>query len=498
MARRRVYAGGKPTPLQEMQFAGMPARVFVKREDLGPIMAYKWRGAYNRMAMLDATERAHGVVAASAGNHAQGVARAALALGTKAKIFMPRSTPLMKQTAVRRHGGEAVEVVLTGDTYDAAAEAAMKDAVDSGRTFIHPYDDLAVMGGQGTLADEVVMSGDGPFTHAYVQIGGGGMAAATACWLKRYFPGIRLIGVEGVEQASMKAAVVAGQPVDLDYLDVFCDGTAVRRAGDLTFQLCRELIDEFITVTNDEVCAAVRQLWEASRVIPETAGAMGLAGAMQQAAGLGPDDRVLVVLCGANMDFSQLVTIARHGGGAGSRKFIRFPMAEQRGALIRVLRGLPPAVNIFDVQYGKTGDAVSHPVLGLQAAAVDFDGMDAYFSSLEIAHEEVTAQDDVDYRIINYAPALFSNPLFVRIEFPERPGAFLAFMEGIADVANLCYFNYTNTGERVGRALVGMEADSPALQDMLRVRLRGMIATPTGPIRAFREVAPQALARILG
>lgn len=498
MARRRVYAAGQPTPLQEMQIPGLRAKVFVKREDLGPIQAYKWRGAYNRMAMLTDAERAAGVVTASAGNHAQGVARAAHLLGTKARIYMPRSTPLMKQKAVARHGGEAVEIILTGDSYDAASAAARADAATSGCVYVHAYDDLAVMGGQGTLADEVVMSGHGPFTHVYLQIGGGGLAAATACWLKRYYPGIHAIGVEGVEQASMKAAIAADQPVELDYLDVFCDGTAVRKAGDLTFPLCRELIDEVITVSNDEVCAAVRKLWEASRAIPEPAGAMGLAGALQQASRLDPDDRVLVILCGANMDFSQLAHIARRGGGAGARKWIRFPMPEEQGALVRVLRGLPPKVDIFDVQYGKTGEMVSHPVLGLQAGEDEFAAMDAYFDSIGIAHEEVTTSDDVDYRIINYSPALFASPLFVRIEFPERPGAFLGFMERVADLANLCYFNYANTGERVGRALVGMEAGNEAGLAELRARLAAMAATHDGPIRACREVAPDALARILG
>jgi len=496
LARQRVYAAGSPTPLQALELLGLDAEVWVKREDLGPINAYKWRGAYNYLAAMDRRELAGGVVCASAGNHAQGVAMAAAMLDVSAKIFMPRSTPEMKQTAVWRHGAGKVEVVLTGDTYDQAAAAAVQEAVAGGMVFVHPYDDLAVMGGQGTLADEVVMSGRGDFTHAYLQIGGGGMAAATGCWLKRYYPGIRIVGVEGVDQASMRAAVRAGGPVDLDYLDVFCDGTAVRRAGDLTWQLCRDLVDEFVVVTNNEVCSAIRVLWEARRVIPEPAGAMGLAGLMRKLGEHKAGDRILVVLCGANMDFSQLGFIARHGGiGSQLRRFLRFQMPEQRGSLVQVLKGLPERVNVFDVQYGKTGERYSHPVIGLQAPAEDFASMEVYFRELGIAHEDVTSEADVDYRVINYSPELFAHPLFVHIEFPERPGAFLAFMEMVKDKVNLCYFNYAYSGERVGRALVGMEfADAGD-----RAEVQGRIAGYVGEvIRACREVTPETMRRIMG
>ncbi|QQL45729.1 pyridoxal-phosphate dependent enzyme [Sulfuriroseicoccus oceanibius] len=496
MARQRVYAVGQPTPLQELEIPGIPARVFCKREDLGPIKAYKWRGAYNRMALLSKDELERGVVAASAGNHAQGVAIGAKVLGTRATIFMPRSTPGMKQQAVANYGGDAVDIRLVGDSYDEAAAAAKDLAALEGQTFIHPYDDVQVMGGQGTLADEIVMSGDGPFTHVFLQIGGGGMAAATACWLKRHFPGIKTIGVEGVDQASMKAAVAAGQPVELDYVDVFCDGTAVRKAGDLTFQICNEFIDEFVTVTNDEVCNSTRLLWEANRAIPEPAGALGLAAALNYSDQLTENDRVLVILCGANMDFSQLAFIARHGGsGPNSRRYVRIPLSEERGSLVQLLRGLPKNMNIVDVQHGKTGKSKSYPVIGLTGSAEDFTEMEAYFAQMGINHQDVTRSEDVDFRIINYSPDLFTHPLFVHIEFPERPGAFLAFMEQVRDRANLCYFNYAYSGERVGRALVGMEFESAEDRASVHAQLKNFV---NASIRAYREVSPSALERILG
>ncbi|MEM7699999.1 MAG: pyridoxal-phosphate dependent enzyme, partial [Verrucomicrobiota bacterium] len=300
VARQRVYAVGKPTPLHPISIPQVDAEVWVKREDLGPIKAYKWRGAYNAIASLDQESRAKGIVTASAGNHAQGVALAAAALSCEAVIFMPRSTPEVKQREVRRHGGAAVEIRLVGDTYDDAANAAWEWSEASGATFIHPYNELETMAGQGTLADELVMSGEGPFDRVYVAVGGGGLAASVACWLKRFWPDCEVIGVEGVDQASMTAAIAAGKPVELDYLDVFCDGTAVRKVGDQTFQLCRDRLDRTVLVSNEEVSDAIRILWEAGRIIPEPSGAMGLAAIVQDAAAgkFSAEERVLTIVCG--------------------------------------------------------------------------------------------------------------------------------------------------------------------------------------------------------
>jgi len=239
-ARERVYRFGQPTPLERLVFPGPGPEIWVKREDLSPIKAYKWRGACNRMAVLTPEEAARGVVTASAGNHAQGVALGAKQLGIRARIYMPRSTPRVKQEAVRHHGGDLVEIILAGDSYDDAVTAARADEQASGAVYLHAYDDLQVMAGQGTLADEVVLSGHGPFDAAFLQIGGGGMAAGVSCWLKTYWPEMELIGVEGEGQASMKAALEANEPVTLEKLDIFCDGTAVRKAGSIPFEICRD------------------------------------------------------------------------------------------------------------------------------------------------------------------------------------------------------------------------------------------------------------------
>ena len=351
MARQRVYAVASPTPLERVNLP-LDAQIYIKREDLSPIHAYKWRGAYNRMALLTPDERSAGVVCASAGNHAQGVALAASKLGVHARIYMPVSTPRMKQHEVRRHGGDHIEIVLIGDSYSEAASAALEYTAAQGLTFVHAYDDFATMGGQGTIADEVVMSGQGEFDVAYLQIGGGGMAAAVACWLRAYYPSIRIVGVEGVDQASMAAAVRAGKPVELDYVDVFCDGTAVKKAGALTYPLCAELIDEFITVTNEEVAAAIEALWNTCRCISEPAGAMGLAGLLKQAEQV-RGKKVLTILCGANVDFEQLAWISQHAGiGAERRKYYRFRMPETPGGLLHLLDNILEGINIIEVQYG--------------------------------------------------------------------------------------------------------------------------------------------------
>lgn len=489
MARQRVYEIGRPTPLEEIPL-DLPARVFLKREDLSPIHSYKWRGAYNRMATLDREERARGVIAASAGNHAQGVALAARKLGVDARVYMPNSTPRMKRLAVERHGGARVEIVFHGDSYDEAAERAREDVAESDRVYIHPYDDLRTMGGQGTLADEAVMSGDGPFDVAYLQIGGGGLAAAVACWLKAYYPRIHVVGVEGADQASMAAAVRAGRPVALDYVDVFCDGTAVKQAGDLTFPLCAELVDDFITVTNEEVCAAIQILWETRRCIPEPAGAMGLAGLMKQRDAL-TGKKVLSILCGANVDFGQLAWIARHAGiGAARRRYFRFEIGEGPGQLLQLLETAMEDVDIIEFQYGKVHPEKAWPVVGFEASPPELDLLGRRLRELGIPHEDVTSQEDVEFRIIRYEPSLFTHPTFITLEFPERTGALHDFLTGIPGNANLCYFNYVFTGEQVGRALLGFEFTSEEDKGAFEKTLRDSR-------HAYRKIDESVLKRVL-
>lgn len=460
MARQRVYAVGAPTPLELLHLPPVEAEVYIKREDISPVHSYKWRGAYNRMAALNPEEKARGVVTASAGNHAQGVALAAQKLGIDARIYMPVSAPRMKQHAVKHHGGHRVELILHGDQFDAAAARAHDDAARTGSAYIHPYDDFGTMGGQGTLADEVVMSGHGPFDVAYLQIGGGGMAAAVACWLKHYWPAIRVVGVEGVNQASMAAAVRAGRPVPLDYVDVFCDGTAVKQVGANTHALCAELVDDFITVTNEEVCSAIQYLWECRRVIAEPAGALGLAGLLKEAEAV-KGSKALCVLCGANLDFGQLPWIARHAGiGGGRRRYLRFEIGEKSGTILHLLDTVLEGVNIVEFQYGKMDETLAWPVIGFEANPLEWQLLERRLQEDGTKYEDVTSQADVEFRIIHYEPHLFRMPYFITLEFPERAGALHDFLQQLKGTANICYFNYTFTGELVGRALMGFEFES--------------------------------------
>ena len=491
-ARQRVYEVGQPTPLQKLD-AGNGENVFIKREDLSPIHAYKWRGAYYRMSLLSQDELSRGIVCASAGNHAQGVALAARKLATKATIFMPLSTPLMKQDAVRAIGGGAVEVLLRGDSYDAASAMALDFSRDESKTFIHPYDDLAVMAGQGTLADEVVMSGQGIFDIAYLQIGGGGMAAGVACWLKRYHPDIEIVGVEGVDQASMAAALAKGEPVELDYLDVFCDGTAVKKAGRLTSHFCEQLIDRFMTVTNEEVCAAIQLLWESHRLVPEPAGAMGLAAWMKEREQVG-SRKVLSIVCGANMDFSQLSWIVRHAGiGSAHRKYYRFHIEERPGSLLHLLDTFLESVNIIEFQHGIVGEKYAAPVIGIDAMPQEIELLERQLTKLGIDFEDATGDEDVEFRIIHYDASLIAHPYFIKIEFPERAGALHDFLQNSCKDASIVYFNYYYTGERVGRALIGFDFDNESAREAFRDRVNNQDTI----LRAVHEITESTMHRIV-
>jgi threonine dehydratase len=494
-ARERVYRVGQPTPLEELPLSPH-FETWIKREDLSPINAYKWRGAQNCTARMVEDGGARGVVAASAGNHAQGVALSARRLGVPACIFMPRSTPAMKQKAVRLHGGPDVEVRLVGDTYNEAAEAAHAHGERHGMVFIHAFDDLYTIAGQATIADEMILSGKGPFDLVFVQIGGGGLAAGVGTWLRLHYPHARIIGVEGDGQASMKASLAAGAPVTLPDVDRFCDGTAVTRPGDLTFALCREVLNEVLTVTNDEVCAAIQTLWELRRVIPEPSGAMGLAGLARFAEDR-PDEiagkRVAVILCGANMDFGKLTLIA--GGaavGAHTRRYFRFHIGEERGGLLRLLDHVPD-VNIAAFLYGKTDETRAWPVLAFQGTPGEIDPLHEQLAAHGLTFEEVTGHADIRYRVIPYNPGLFRDPLLLRVHFPERAGALRDFLRQASDVASICYFNYRYTGETIGRALMGFEFARP--ED--RAAFDRIIKDP-GSVVTCRPVEDEAVHRMLG
>jgi len=323
------------------------------------------------------------------------------------------------------------------------------------------------MAGQGTLADEVVLSGEGPFDAAFLQIGGGGMAAGVSCWLKTYWPEIELIGVEGEGQASMKAALSEGKPVVLDELDLFCDGTAVRKAGDLPWQICRETLDRIVTVSNQEVIQAMRVFWEGLRAVCEPSGALGLAAVLQERerwAG----KKVLVVLTGSNIDFQQLGIIAQSAGAdALTARTLRVRISERKGSMLELLDGYFAGLNIADFQYGKSDSLDAWPVFTLTGdtpeARSTLDQLPAKLDAAGVNWEELAGAVDVQFRAIPLRGDLLSFPLFLRLDFYERRGALHDFLDTvIRGHASFCYFNYRQSGERIGRALIGLDFESDA------------------------------------
>ncbi|MFK7851759.1 MAG: pyridoxal-phosphate dependent enzyme [Akkermansiaceae bacterium] len=467
LARERVYHFGKATPLEPLDLPSLNAEIWVKREDLSPIKAYKWRGAANRMANLSELDAVRGVVTASAGNHAQGVALAAKQLGIRARIYMPNSTPKIKQNAVLKLGGEYVSIHLSGDSYDESTKAALEDQASTQAVYIHAYDDLEVMAGQGTLADEVVLSGKGPFDLAYVQIGGGGMAAGVSTWLKTYWPDIEIVGVEAEGQASMKASLEKGELVTLEKVDLFCDGTAVKKPGTLPFEICKHSIDRMVTITNAQVTKAIRALWEGLRCISEPSGAMGLAAALSEKETL-TGKRVLVILCGANVDFLQIGRIAQSEGSfTRPNRTIRVSIPETPGTMLKLLDGCFAEVDITDFQYGKNHAKDAWPIFTLSTE--DPKTLEELSKKLDqggYTWKDITGATDVDFRAIPFRGDLVSNPAFLRLDFYERQGALHDFLvKQLTGNANLIYFNYRQSGERIGRALIGIDFPSPFERD---------------------------------
>lgn len=463
-ARERVYHFGQPTPLERLELPGDEpgAEVWVKREDLSAVKCYKWRGAGNRMALLTPAERVRGVATASAGNHAQGVALAAQKLGIKARIHMPKSTPRVKRDAVQRLGGEFVEMVFAGDSYDEAVASAREDEAVHGAIHVDAYDDLFVMAGQGTLADEIVLSGKGPFDAAYLQIGGGGMAAGVSNWLKTYWPKIDVVGVEAIGQDSMRAAVEAGKPVVLEKVDLFCDGTAVGKAGALPWEICRQTLSRIELVTNTEVSRAMRILWEQLRCISEPSGAMGLAAVLRERAALA-GKRVLLVITGANLDFLQLGLIAQSQGAAGGpTRTIRVRISEKMGSMLHLLDTCFADLNIAEFQYGKVDAEAAWPAFALGSEnAAALDALPRRLSAGGYEWEDATEDVDIKFRAISLRGDLFTAPLFLRLDFYERPGALRDFLNDvIRGNADLVYFNYRQSGERIGRALIGLDFEA--------------------------------------
>lgn len=459
----RVYDVAAETPLDSMprlsERLGRP--VSIKREDLQTVFSFKLRGAYNRMVQLPPEARSAGVIGASAGNHAQGLAVAAARLGMRATVVVPATTPEIKVDAIRRLGAE---VIMHGEDFDAAHALARKLEKETGATFVHPFDDEAVIAGQGTIGVELVRQHRGDLEAVFVPVGGGGLAAGIATIVRYLRPGVKIIGVEPEGAASMRAAFDNGGPVTLDEVDLFADGVAVKRVSDLTFRLCREHLDDVVTVDTDAICAAIKDVYENCRAVPEPSGAVALAGLKAYAAEHGPGPGGLVaVLSGANLNFDQLRYVAERAQlGEGREALLAVGMPERPGsyrAFIRLLND--SALTAFSYRYADPEEAKIFVGVALKNGTSEKDALIARlraggFTVTDLSENE-TVKTHTRYLVGGRARTV-ANELFFRFSFPERPGALLRFLESLEPAWNITLFHYRYHGADYGRVLAGIEA----------------------------------------
>jgi threonine dehydratase len=466
--KARVYDVAVETPLDHAPrlSARLGHRVLLKREDLQPVFSFKCRGAHNRIARIDPAQRACGVICSSAGNHAQGLALSARHFGVPAVVVMPLSTSSIKIDAVRALGAE---VILQGSNYDDAYQHALALARDKNLTFVHPFDDPEVIAGQGTIAMEILRQQREPIDAIFVPIGGGGLASGIALYTKALYPAVRVIGVEPEESPTMHRALAAGAPVTLDHVGIFADGAAVRRAGDETFRICRELLDEVILVGTDEICAAIQDIFEDTRSIMEPAGALAVAGLKRHVARGGSKGQTLIAInSGANLNFDRLRHIAERAAvGEAREALFAVEIPETPGSFLRFCEVLGRrGVTEFNYRYGDPRRArifVGLEIHGDQAARGRIMGAlaAAGYPVIDLSDDEM-AKLHVRYMVGGMAAGLRDERL-CRFEFPERPGALLDFLKAIGTRWNISLFHYRNHGSDHGRVLTGVQVPDAEL-----------------------------------
>lgn len=458
----KVYEAAVETALEESAFLSqvLNNRVLLKREDLQPVFSFKIRGAYNRIANLCQEERARGIITASAGNHAQGVAFSGQKLGIKTTIVMPVTTPDIKVSAVRSFG---VKVVLFGDNYSEAAEHCAHLVAQSGMIFIPPFDDELVIAGQGTIANELLRQSSGRMDAVFIPVGGGGLLAGMAVFLKALCPEVKVIGVEPADSDAMAQSLAAGRRVKLDSVGIFADGVAVREVGQLTFDICRKHVDEMIRVDTDEICSAIKSVYQATRSIVEPAGALALAGLKKYVRDRNIADQTLIAInSGANMNFDRLRYVAeRTLIGEKQEALFAVTIPEEPGSLFRFCREVVGEKNITEFNYRLSQRESAEIFVGI---AVDGDNQRRAFREQLSAHgfehidltDNELAKTHVRYMVGGRSPNVRGERLF-RFWFPERPGATARFLAAMGADWNISLFHYRTQGGDFGRVLVGLE-----------------------------------------
>mmetsp|Transcript_14590 Transcript_14590/g.40548 ORF Transcript_14590/g.40548 Transcript_14590/m.40548 type:complete len:599 (-) Transcript_14590:139-1935(-) len=459
----RVYEAAIETDLQHAKnlSAQLKNTVLLKREDLQPVFSFKIRGAYNKMAHLSPDELRNGVVACSAGNHAQGVALSSRMLNVRAVIVMPLATPTIKVNAVRSHGGPTVEVRLFGNNYDEAAAEAKRLMAEEGMTMIHPFDDPHVIAGQGTIGLEILKSCvSRPLDAIFVCCGGGGMLAGIAAYVKKVRPSVKIIGVEAADAAGMTASLQQGEVVTLDHVGLFADGAAVKTIGEETFRVCNKYVDQMITVNTDQICDAIKLSYNDARVVLEPAGALAVAGMKKYVTENEVSGQTFVAITsGANMDFDRLRFVSERADGSERTLVVDIP--ETPGSF-RLLYSLiwPRNVTAFSYRYDDQGDA--HILISFQPVVNienDFEGIMSTIEENGFSCTDVTNSELTKLHIRNIAGGRSDVPderLF-RFDFPESPGALQRFLLSLDIEWNVSLFHYRNHGDDFGRVLVGIQ-----------------------------------------
>lgn len=460
----RVYDVAVETPLDKAPSisARLGNEVLLKREDLQPVFSFKIRGAYNKMATLSKEQLEKGVVAASAGNHAQGLALAAKHMQVHATIVMPKTTPDIKVNAVRSRGAN---VVLHGDTYDEASAHAKQLVVEKGMTYVHPYDDPEVIAGQGTVGMEILRQCSDPIDAIFVPVGGGGLLAGIAAYVKYVRPEVKVIGVEPEDAACLKAALAAKDRVVLPEVGIFADGVAVAQIGEETYRVIKDTVDEVVTASTDEMCAAIKDIFENSRSIAEPAGALALAGLKKYAEQNGLSGKRLVAIhSGANTNFDRLRYISERTEIGERREAIIGVTIDEKPGSFRQFCSLLGKRNITEFNYRYNDDAAAHIFVGVQISPVG-DDRHALIQSLRDHGYDVVDMTENElaklhgrHMVGGRAPNA-ANELVYRFEFPERPGALMRFLDTLGGRWNISMFHYRNHGSAYGRVLVGMQVE---------------------------------------
>jgi len=457
----QIYDVAKETPLEEATTLSerLKNRILLKREDLQSVFSFKLRGAYNKMASLSEDEMKKGVVAASAGNHAQGVALAARKLGIKATIFMPETTPGIKVDAVRSYGAITK---LVGDSYDDAYQSASGYCKEKGAVFIHPYDDPDVIAGQGTIGFEILKQHESLPDMIFVPVGGGGLIAGIAVYVKTLCPNIRIIGVEPEDADAMKRSLEAGRRVRLKEVGIFADGVAVKQVGKETFKLARDFVDEVITVSNDQICAAIKDIFEDTRTITEPAGALAVAGIKKYVAEHDLKGLDLVAIdSGANMNFDRLRHVAERAEIGERREGIIAVTIPERPGSFRTFCSILGKRGITEFNYRYSSADKAHVFVGLQVQdpgeLVELLGKlrSKGYEAIDMSDNEM-AKTHMRHLVGGHAGQADNERVF-RFRFPERPGALLGFLSKMGKTWNISLFHYRNHGADFGRVLVGMQ-----------------------------------------